>query len=267
MQLSEIYVYRVKSLAGFSISKSEVSPLGLKNDRMMMLVDENGVFISQRKYPQLALIKLQEKTNAELTFLSGENNSLVVNLDADFTANSVDVEVWKDRCSGYVATDPVNQWFSAFLDKQVRLVNYNLNNPRPTDPDYSIKGDAVSYADGFPLLVISQASLAELNARLDTPVSMRNFRPNLVVDGCEPFAEDDWKQIKIGEIVFDAVKRCSRCVLTTVDPDSGQKRPDAEPLKTLSQYRRGPGGVFFGMNLIPRNTGTLNLQDKVEIIA
>ena len=267
MRLSEMYIYRVKSLAGFSVSHSEVSPLGLKNDRMMMLVDENGVFVSQRKYPQLASIRLEEAPQGKLIFSSDENNSIVLNTDTEFSNNRIDVEVWKDICSGYVAADSVNQWFSAFLDKPVRLVNYDTQKLRATDPDYSIQGDAVSFADGFPLLVISQASLDELNTRLDGPVSMRNFRPNLVVDGCPPFAEDDWQQIKVGDVVFDAVKRCSRCVLTTVNPDTGQKRSDGEPLKTLSQYRRGPGGVFFGMNLIPRNVGTISLQDKVEIIA
>jgi uncharacterized protein len=114
--------------------------------------------------------------------------------------------------------------------------------------------------------VISQASLEDLNQRLPTAVSMQRFRPNIVISGSAAFAEDTWQQIKIGEVAFDAVKRCSRCILTTVDPHTGQKDPNTEPLRTLGQYRRGDGGVYFGMNLIPRSSGTLKLNDKLTVL-
>jgi uncharacterized protein YcbX len=137
---------------------------------------------------------------------------------------------------------------------------------RPVDPVYGQPGDAVSFADGFPLLLISEASLADLNSRLAEPVDMRRFRPNLVVDGAVPYAEDGWRRFRVGEVEFEGVKNCSRCVFTTVDPDLGVKHPALEPLKTLGSYRRrAGGGVFFGQNVIPRGTGVIRVGDAVTL--
>ncbi|VAW80212.1 Flavodoxin reductases (ferredoxin-NADPH reductases) family 1, partial [hydrothermal vent metagenome] len=134
-------------------------------------------------------------------------------------------------------------------------------------PDYGNPGDEVSFADGFPMLLITEASLNDLNTRLEHPVSMRRFRPNLVVDGDRPYAEDNWHRIRIGEVEFEGVKNCSRCIFTTIDPDTGIKNPATEPLRTLSQYRRRPeGGVYFGQNLIPRSGGKVRVGDKIELI-
>jgi uncharacterized protein YcbX len=139
---------------------------------------------------------------------------------------------------------------------------------RGVDPDYGQVGDEVSFADGFPLLLISEASLADLNGRLETPVSMRRFRPNLVVDGERAYAEDQWRRIRVGDVEFEGAKNCSRCVFTTIDPDTGVKDPTREPLRTLGGYRRKPqGGVYFGQNLIPRSGGAIHVGDRVEILA
>jgi uncharacterized protein YcbX len=233
-----------------------------------MLVDENGIFISQRKYPQLALIELSE-VGQTFHFNSPSQTSLVVAEDS-FTGNSIATEVWGDACAGFVAEQPVNQWFSDYLKQPVRLVKYNHGKARPSDPIFSKDGDIVSYADGFPLLVISEASLNDLNSKLEqqnvSHVSMTNFRPNLVVAGTTAFEEDQWKKIKIGEVEFDCVKLCSRCVLTTVNPNSGIKSENREPLKTLASYRKMSGGVMFGMNMIPRNSGVIRLGDTLEVL-
>lgn len=264
IRLTGIRIYPVKSLAGILLDHTEVQPLGLKDDRLHMLVDENGLFITQRKYPQLALIKVQQ-TECGFKFVAQDHSPLTIE-DANFQSETLNVKIWQDECVGLIADEKVNQWFSQYLGFPVRVVKYNHQAPRPSDSNYSQPDDIVSFADGFPLLVISQASLNDLNSKLETPVSMTNFRPNIIVDGCDAFAEDDWKQIRIGEVIFDAVKRCSRCVLTTVDPKTGLKSENGQPLKTLSQYRKGEGGVFFGMNLIPRSKGIIRVNDKVEII-
>ncbi|TQV85395.1 MOSC domain-containing protein [Aliikangiella coralliicola] len=273
LTLTDISIYPIKSTTGISIDRSHVSPWGLDYDRNLMLVDDEGVFISQRKYPRMALIKtrlIKQRLSISAPGLPEIEFELKDNTDfanSIFQPESVQVEVWKTECYGHVANETINQWFSQFLNMSVRLVHYDHQKPRVTAPEYSQPGDIVSFADGFPLLVISHASLNDLNSRLATLVSMKNFRPNIVIDGCAPYAEDDWKQIRVGEVVFDAVKRCSRCVLTTVNPTTGEKREDKEPLKTLSQYRRGPGGVYIGMNLIPRTRGIIRKGDSVELLS
>ena len=264
MKLADIRIYPVKSLAGNHVEQSQVTPLGLIGDRTLMLVDSQGIFISQRKFPRMALIHTQI-TQDSLIISAPDVPAMTVKFN-EFNDEAIAVEVWGDQCFGHVASDVVNQWFSDFLDLPLRLVNYDSRQPRISDPQYSQTDDIVSYADGFPLLVISQASLDDLNTRLDTPVTMTSFRPNIVVEGCEAYAEDNWQRIRVGEVEFDAVKRCSRCVLTTVDPDTGIKRADGQPLRALSQYRKATGGVMFGMNLIPRTQGTIKLNDSVEVL-
>ena len=199
--------------------------------------------------------------------LRGLCTNPVLNRTRDATG---DIQLWGDACAGFVAEQPVNQWFSDYLKQPVRLVKYNHGKARPSDPIFSKDGDIVSYADGFPLLVISEASLNDLNSKLEqqnvSHVSMTNFRPNLVVAGTTAFEEDQWKKIKIGEVEFDCVKLCSRCVLTTVNPNSGIKSENREPLKTLASYRKMSGGVMFGMNMIPRNSGVIRLGDTLEVL-
>ncbi len=262
--LTGVRIYPVKSLAGIRLEQANVQPQGLQDDRLFMLVDENGLLITQRKYPQLALLKTQMIDQG--IRIDTSNFSPLIIAEKDFLNETALVKIWQDECVGIVASEQVNQWFSQYLDSSVRLIKYNQKAPRAIDPNYSSPNDIVSFADGFPLLVISDASLQDLNSKLETPVTMTNFRPNIIVDGCEAFAEDDWKQIRIGEVVFDAVKRCSRCVFTTVNPETGVKSNNGQPLKTLSQYRKADGGVLFGMNLIPRSKGIIRVNDKLEII-
>ncbi len=263
MKLSQITYYPIKSIAGIHVEQTEVEQIGLKNDRQMMLVDSDGNFITQRKYPQLALIGIQVY---EQGYKLTKPNSPSLTLSSNsFTPQQMQVTVWGDKCQAYIAEPNVNDWFSEFLGFEVKLAKYNFQQPRPTDQAYSNPNDIVSFADGFPLLVISQESLNDLNQRLELPVSMTHFRPNLVIEGVNAYAEDNWKQITIGNVTFDAVKPCSRCVLTTVDPQTGKKDPNSQPLKTLSQYRKTKDGVIFGMNLIPRSLGTLSVNDRVIV--
>ena len=262
--LSDIRIYPVKSIAGISMQSSQVFPHGLDKDRLLMLIDDNGLFITQRKYTSLALLKTSFD-NGAIKIIAPNQSELFIS-EADFGNSTTYVKVWRSECDGVVANEKINQWFSEYLQMSVRLIKYNHKKPRATDPSYSQPGDIVSYADGYPLLVISQASLDDLNSRLKTPVTMDRFRPNIVVDGCRAYAEDCWKKIKIGQIEFDAVKKCERCILTTIDPLTGIKDINRQPLNTLAEYRKEPAGVMFGMNLIPRSGGMIRRDDRVEIL-
>jgi uncharacterized protein YcbX len=159
--------------------------------------------------------------------------------------------------------EEVSQWFSEFLELSCQLVYMPDNSYRPVNSRYASHNQQVSFADGFPFLLISEASLQDLNERLDQPIPMNRFRPNLVVSGCEAFAEDSWRSIRIGSIPFHVVKPCERCLITTVDQAQGIR--GKEPLQTLAQYRLSNGKILFGQNLIPAELGTLQVGDSVEI--
>jgi uncharacterized protein YcbX len=264
LKLSKINIYPIKSVTGFSLKESIVEPQGLADDRLYMLVDNNGLFITQRKYHQLALVN-SEIINNKLIINAPNCKALEISLD-DFSPEITTVTVWKDSCEVFIANNKVNQWFTQYLNFSVRLVKYNKVMPRKSDPDYSQENDIVSFADGFPLLLTSSESLKDLNSRLETAVTMNHFRANLVIDGFSEFEEDHWKKIKIGTINFDVVKPCSRCILTTINPATGVKNTEREPLKTLTEYRKEKGGVMFGMNLIPRSHGIISMNDKVLVL-
>jgi uncharacterized protein YcbX len=170
-----------------------------------------------------------------------------------------------------LATHDAHDWFSAYLGAPHRLVYMDDACTRALkamyDGKYGEDDDRMSFADGFPVLLISQAALDHLNGKLAQPLPMLRFRPNLVVAGTEPHAEDGWKRIRIGDVELDVVKSCTRCVFTTVDFERGERDPSGEPLRTLTQYRRSPNGVTFGQNLIPRKLGTVHVGDTVEVLA
>ncbi|MFT5504135.1 MAG: hypothetical protein ACI8XC_001850 [Gammaproteobacteria bacterium] len=263
MMITQLINYPVKSLAGCELKQSNVKATGLENDRLMMLIDDRGKFITQRKFPQLALIKA-ECNESGIVFNTDDRANLTI--DSDFQGDPIQVDVWDDECHGFIADNSVNDWFSKYLDRPVRLVRYNFAQPRPVDRAFSKFGDMVGFADDSPILLVSEASVADLNSRLENPVSYRNFRPNIVCNKEIAFIEDSWKKVRIGELEFDVAKQCSRCILTTVDPETGVKRSDKEPVETLSGYRRGPEGIMFGVNLIPRTFGTLRVGDTISVI-
>ena len=177
------------------------------------------------------------------------------------------VSVWSDECEGIYMSREADQWLFNILGASCRLVFMPDESERPVDPDYAQKGDIVSFADGYPLLLTNQASLADLNERLERPIEMIRFRPNVVMQGADAFEEDNWNRVRIGSVEFECSRPCARCVLTTVDPSTGVKDPDGEPLKTLKTYRHEGEGVLFGINLIPRSSGQLNLGDSVIVLA
>jgi uncharacterized protein YcbX len=265
MQVTELNIYPVKSTRRIALSESEVLPRGLPWDRRWMLVDASGKFITGRQHPRLATVQTEIGDNVLHIHAAGHDSLSLPLVPRE--RRVVEVTVWKDSVDALLAGSEADAWFSGFLGLDCRLVQMTDDISRGVNPDYGRAGDQVSFADGFPLLLISEASLTDLNSRLDQPVEMRRFRPNLVIDGDLPYAEDGWRHIRVGAVEFEGVKNCSRCVFTTIDPDTGEKSPDMEPLRTLSSYRRRPeGGVYFGQNLIPRSAGVIRVGDSVTVL-
>lgn len=258
--LSELYIHPLKSAAGIKQETATLDKLGLENDRRWMLVDEKDMFLSQRQMPQMCLIKATAKGNIlSLKIPDGST------LDTDCSAGAVrQVTIWGEQCRSIDCGDEVAEWLSDFLKQSCRLVYFPPNEIRQVDMQYARPGDKTGFSDGFPLLLISQASLDDLNSRLAEPVSMNRFRPNLVVAGVEAFAEDSWSKIKIGDITMRVVKPCSRCSIPSVNPATGQR--SAEPIKTLRDYRLRDHKVYFGQNVIADNEGVIEVGMNVEIL-
>jgi uncharacterized protein YcbX len=263
MVLSEIIIYPIKSTKGLSLQTAHVERRGIQFDRRWMVVDEAGMFLSQRDYPRLALISTQINSDVLRVFAAK-----MPALDLPRKPDSHDVmrvQVHDDITKGVSAGEKARSWFSEFLGVSCRVVFMPEEIFRPVDPDYAREGDIVSFADVFPLLLISQPSLDDLNSRLAVPVPMNRFRPNIVIGGCGAYDEDRWKEIQVGGITFHVMKPCSRCVTTTVDQTTGVQ--GKEPLATLSKYRNVGGKVLFGQNVIPEKSGMLHVGDIVELIS
>ena len=225
-----------------------------------MIVDAAGTFVTQREAPELALVDTTlegETLRLSAPGLSGLALPLVY--EGFATRN---VRVWLDEVQSAVHPEG-SAWFSAYLRTPHELVYMPDHHRRQVNPERAKPGDIVSFADGYPFLVISEASLADLNSRLEIPVTMDRFRPNIVVSGTEAFAEDGYARVRFGEIAFRGPKRCERCVITTIDPKTGQG--GKEPLRTLAKFRLEDQKVWFGMNLIHDNVGVLRVGDPVEL--
>lgn len=261
MELSELNIYPVKSLAGISLDQSMVDAFGLVNDRRWMLVDKDGRMLTQRKLARMCLIRPQVTTNGIYLSAPGMPD---IELTISKLASTCNAQVWNDVCKVYDAGDQAAQWLSRFLSTDCRLTYFPDDEIRQLDQDYAQANDKTAFSDGFPFLLISQASLDDLNNRLGTPVTMSRFRPNLVIKGSEAFEEDQWKRIRIGDITFRLVKPCSRCVIPTIDPDTGDK--SKEPLTTLLKYRKRNNKVYFGQNVIADGTGELSVGMPVEVL-
>ena len=259
MILSSISIYPIKSTAGMDVQAAEIDARGFRHDRRWMVVDLEGRFLTGRQVPRMVLVRaIPEGDGLRLDAPSMPSQKVRA---PDSTGERLPVTVWDDVVDAACADADSDAWLSEFLGRPVRLVMMDAQSVRTVE---SADADDVSFADGYPFLAISQASLDGLNARLVAPMSMQRFRPNLVIDGCDPHAEDQWRRIRIGGIEFEAAKPCTRCVFTTVDPTLGARDPSGEPLRTLKSYRRTGEGITFGMNWIARGRGQLRVGDPVQ---
>ncbi|HSC55472.1 MAG TPA: MOSC N-terminal beta barrel domain-containing protein [Phnomibacter sp.] len=244
--ISELWLYPVKSLGGIAMDEAKLLPKGFEHDRRWMLIDENNACITQRVFPQLALFKLSFH---EIGFVITCRDVKIILPIGLYEQEEIMAQIWDDTVEVFEVSAAHSAWFSSILKMPCRLVYFPDSKPRPVDPDYAKRQEQVSLADAFPMLIIGQSSLDDLNSRLDVAVPMNRFRPNIVFTGGAAFEEDGWIQIEMGANVLNVVKPCARCVLTTVDQDTAEK--GLEPLATLSSYRKQGNKVMFGQNVLP----------------
>jgi uncharacterized protein YcbX len=265
MHLSEINIYPIKSLGGIALNRSLIEEPGLRFDRRWLLIDEKNKFLTQRDFPQMAKFGLTlENENLTISF---ENEKLSIPFDTN-RAGSGSIKIWSSAVKAEIYDDEINRWFSERFNSPCRLAFMNGKSKRKVSPFYAVRKfrDTVSFADAYPFLIAGENSLKDLNEKMEKPLPMNRFRPNLVIAGSEAFAEDGWKKIKIGKTVFHVVKACARCSMTTIDQKTGEK-DGAEPLKTLAGFRKKSGNVFFGQYLIADKAGEIiEISDKVEIL-
>lgn len=266
MKVVGLYHYPVKSLKGTALTESAVGPLGLAGDRRWMVVDDDGVFQTIRQHPVMMMVDVDSRPDGILLRHRHLGEILVPTPGAG--APRMKVSVWGDEVEAAVAMPAAGAFLARLLGMSVRLVYLDDVAARPVDPAYGAPGDHASFADGFPVLITTIESLAALNAEVSAAMDMRRFRPNIVIEGARPWAEDLWRVIRIAGTDFRVVKPCSRCVITTRDPDSGERSEANEPLRTLGRiHRAARGGIIFGQNAIPDGAGVLRLGDRVEVVA
>ena len=260
--VQSLHYYPVKSCRGLDLQSARITATGFRHDRRWMVVDSKGRFLTQRRFPRMALVECDVSAQEVLLRAPGMSSLQV----AESTTALQTVRVWGFDGRAGDCGDVASRWFSEYLDYPCRLVVANEAWQRPVDADYDAFNTPVLFADGFPFLLISQASLDGLNERLAEPVEMARFRPNIVVNGCLAHAEDDWRKIRLGELIMHIIKPCSRCTIPQVDPATGER--GTEPTATLNSYRQWvDGAVYFGQNLIHESrSGVLQVGDTVEIL-
>lgn len=260
MNVSALFVHPVKSMRGIHYASAYASHQGLLHDREWLVTRQDGSFITAREFPQLLLLEATPIPGAIV--LQAPDRSPIAAMTSVYT-RSINTRVWKDAFCGYHGDRDVDAWLSDYLGCACQLLWLGARSTRRQQTTEH----GLSFADGYPYLLITEASLAALNAELANPIDARAMRPNLVIAGTKPYEEDDWQLIRIGECLFDVAKPCTRCVLTTIDPATGIRNTEGEPLKTLIRTRRRKEGVCFGINLVLREEGMVRCSDDVEILA
>lgn len=269
MHIAELYFYPIKSLPGISVESLTLTEVGPEFDRNWMLVDSENRFYTLRKNPTLYDFSFTWQPDSqvvEISFPGAESQSLPLIPEANKIAGAGyhEVVIWGDRVQAAEPYPELSKWFSYCLEENLTLVYFSEQSQRTVDSEFSPQQRTVTFADGFPLLVTNQASLHQFSQWLGREIEMLRFRPNIVLQGAEPWAEDQHEGIVINDLIIDLVKPCTRCTIPTIDPDSEEKQPDIQ--KALLKYRRQESGVLFGQNGIHRTAGTLHIQDPVEWI-
>lgn len=260
--LSDIIVYPIKSTAGLHLSRATISRFGLEFDRRFVLCTTEGKFLTARTRPQLLHIRVSLTARGLIISAPGQTDLQLKY--HEFSSHYQTVSVWQDHIEAQHCSGIADSWFSDYLGQECRLLFFGTDSNRPLE---DFPQHQTAFADGYPLLLISQASLADLSSRCSNPVQMNQMRPNLVVHGTAAYEEDRWKKIRIGTAEFAIVKPCGRCILTTTNPTTLERNPDREPLSVLKRYRKGSDGeAHFGQNMIPLNNGIISVNDPVEIL-
>lgn len=260
INVSGLFVYPVKGMGGEALASAGVEQRGLAGDRRWMAVDASGRFLSQRTHPRLALINVAARPEGIVLHAPDRP---VLPVQRPRAGASCRVVIWKDAVEALPAGAEAHRWLSDYLGDACRLVYMPEESIRPVDPNYGTDGDHVSFADAYPILLTNEASLADLNRRMEEPLPMNRFRPNLVVEGPAAFEEDTWREIQVGAVRMRVVKPCARCAVTTTDQQTAAQ--GKEPLRTLATFRKVADKVYFGVNLIPSEPGTLRRGDPIDV--
>lgn len=265
ISLTRLFVHPVKSMRAMQVSHAQALASGLAFDRIFMLTEPDGTFITARQYPSLVL--LTPALVVDGLHLSAPDGSSANVRFADFQSAPSPTEVWGNAFTAFIAPDNINRWLSGFFPRPVQL---RWVGPEMTRRVKRFTQVPLGFADGYPYLLVSESSLHDVQQRSPAGVRMEQFRPNLVVGGAQAWAEDKWSSLRIGDVIFDVAKPCSRCILTTVSTQHGRKHPGGEPLNTLQRFRSaqdGSGDIDFGLNLLARNSGVLRVGDEMEVLS
>jgi uncharacterized protein YcbX len=256
LRVTSLHTYPIKGVRAINLDEAIVEARGLQGDRRWMIVDGDGLFRSQRTLPSMACIRAELWPNG-ITLAAPNMPSLAVEIAPD--SPRISATVWRSEVPSIDAGDGAAEWLTELLGETSRLVHMPVDSERLCEGE-----DLVSFADGYPILLALTDSLDDLNERMSEPVPMTRFRPNIVVTGGDPWTEDQWEILTIGEVTLENMRPCGRCSVTTVDQDSGQST-GVEPLRTLSTFRKVESKVNFGVNLIPRQLGRIQVGDLVTI--
>lgn len=262
-KLTEINIYPVKSLSGYSVKSAVVTDRGLQYDRRWMLVDESGKFLTQRSLHKMSLLKAEIKgEEVELwNKINNEKISFSIDQKTDKIINAI---IWDDFVTTDQVSELVDQWLCDNLNTKCSLVYMPDSSRRMVDKKYSLNNDITSLSDAYPFLIIGEQSLNDLNSRLTQKISMDRFRTNFVFSGGISFDEDKWRKIQIGQIMFYPVKPCSRCAVPTIDPSTGER--GNEPLTTLSLFRKVDNKIYFGQNMLHSGVGEIEINTEIKVL-
>ena len=262
LEVSELFIYPIKSLGGISVSTAVVTDRGLQYDRRWILADSSNEFMTQREFAEMALLQVEILEDGLKVFHKKKETSILIPFEP--TSETISVQVWSDRCKGIVVDKKSSEWFSDVLGKYCRLVYMPEETKRKVDGRYALNKEITNFSDGYPFMTIGQSSLDDLNSRLEEKLPINRFRPNIVFTGGAAYEEDGWAHFTINDINFYGVKLCARCAITTINQDNIKK--GKEPLKTLATYREKNNKIYFGQNLLHYGEGALRVGDEVKLI-
>ncbi|MEO6327461.1 MAG: MOSC N-terminal beta barrel domain-containing protein [Ginsengibacter sp.] len=265
LSVSELYIYPIKSLGGIALDTAMVTNRGLQHDRRYMLVDENNIFFTQREYPAMAFLRTAIEDDDLLVYhKDAMSEKLELHVAPEPTGTTTTVKIWDDWCEGEYISERADDWFSDKLGISCRLVYMPDSTKRKVDPLRALNDDITSFTDGYPIMMLGQSSLDDLNGRLIEQLPMNRFRPNIVYTGGQPFEEDVMEHFSINNINFFGVKPCARCPIPTTNQETGVR--GKEPLKTLSQYRVANNKVLFGQHVLCAGTGIISVGDSINVL-
>ncbi|CAN5350263.1 MOSC domain-containing protein [soil metagenome] len=262
--IRQLYIYPIKSLGGIAVNSAVVTSRGFEHDRRWLLVDENNCFLTQRVLPEMALLKVEIEDDGLRVTHKIKGDALKILFTAHIGKAKAAVTIWDDTCTAQFVSNEADEWFSTKLGMNCRLVYMPDDTERIVDQNYAREKDITSFSDAYPFLIIGQASLDELNGRLDEALPVNRFRPNIVFTGGKPFDEDLMRRFTIGDITFHGVKLCARCNIPTIDQEKGTK--SKEPTKTLATYRKKNNKILLGQNLVHDGSGEIAVGDMLDIL-